>query len=64
MTQVVDGDLLKVMSWYDTEWGYWSQLVREAVRIARRWIVSAPSAFRLEWESNHDTTDRLREDSP
>jgi glyceraldehyde 3-phosphate dehydrogenase len=35
MTQVVDGDLLKVMSWYDNEWGYSSQLVREAVRIAR-----------------------------
>jgi glyceraldehyde 3-phosphate dehydrogenase len=34
MTQVVDGDLLKVMSWYDNEWGYSSQLVREAVRIA------------------------------
>jgi glyceraldehyde 3-phosphate dehydrogenase len=35
MTQVVDGDLLKVMSWYDNEWGYSSQLVREASRIAR-----------------------------
>jgi len=34
MTQVVDGDLVKVMSWYDNEWGYSSQLVREAVRIA------------------------------
>jgi glyceraldehyde 3-phosphate dehydrogenase len=33
MTQVVDGDLVKVMSWYDNEWGYSSQLVREAVRI-------------------------------
>jgi glyceraldehyde 3-phosphate dehydrogenase len=35
MTQVVDGDLVKVMSWYDNEWGYASQLVREAVRVAR-----------------------------
>jgi glyceraldehyde 3-phosphate dehydrogenase len=35
MTQVVDGDLLKVMSWYDNEWGYSNQLVREAVRIGR-----------------------------
>lgn len=34
LTQVVDGDLLKVMSWYDNEWGYSSQLVREAARIA------------------------------
>ena len=35
MTQVVDGDLVKVMSWYDNEWGYANQLVREAVRIAK-----------------------------
>lgn len=34
LTQVVDGDLLKVISWYDNEWGYSSQMVREAVRIA------------------------------
>jgi glyceraldehyde 3-phosphate dehydrogenase len=31
MTQVVDGNLLKVMSWYDNEWGYACQMVREAV---------------------------------
>jgi glyceraldehyde 3-phosphate dehydrogenase len=35
MTQVVDGDLVKVMSWYDKEWGYSNQIVREALRIAR-----------------------------
>ncbi len=33
MTQVVDGDLVKIMSWYDNEWGYSSQMVREAERI-------------------------------
>ena len=33
VTQVVDGDLLKVMSWYDNEWGYANQIVREAVRM-------------------------------
>jgi glyceraldehyde 3-phosphate dehydrogenase len=38
MTQVVDGDLIKVMSWYDNEWGYSSQLVREALRIAESGI--------------------------
>jgi glyceraldehyde 3-phosphate dehydrogenase len=33
MTQVVDGDMVKVMSWYDNEWGYANQMVKEAVRI-------------------------------
>lgn len=36
VTQVVDGDLVKVMSWYDNEWGYSSQMVREAVRLMQR----------------------------
>lgn len=34
MTQVVDGDLVKVMSWYDNEWGYTNQMVREVLRLA------------------------------
>jgi glyceraldehyde 3-phosphate dehydrogenase len=34
MTQVVDGDLVKVLSWYDNEWGYASQMIREAQRLA------------------------------
>lgn len=33
MTKVVDGDLVKVMSWYDNEWGYANQMVREAVSV-------------------------------
>jgi glyceraldehyde 3-phosphate dehydrogenase len=36
LTQVIDGDLVKIMSWYDNEWGYTSQLIREAARIARQ----------------------------
>ncbi|HSB00455.1 MAG TPA: glyceraldehyde 3-phosphate dehydrogenase NAD-binding domain-containing protein [Anaerolineales bacterium] len=35
LTQVIDGDLVKIMSWYDNEWGYTSQLIRETARIAR-----------------------------
>ena len=35
MTQVVDGDLVKIMSWYDNEWGYTNQMIREAVRLAQ-----------------------------
>jgi glyceraldehyde 3-phosphate dehydrogenase len=30
LTRVIDGDLVKVMSWYDNEWGYANQMLREA----------------------------------
>lgn len=33
LTMVIDGDLVKVMSWYDNEWGYANQMVREAVSV-------------------------------
>jgi glyceraldehyde 3-phosphate dehydrogenase len=33
MTKVVDGDLVKILSWYDNEWGYTSQMIREVVRL-------------------------------
>ena len=36
MTQVVGGDLVKVMSWYDNEWGYSAQMVRTAEYLARQ----------------------------
>jgi len=36
MTKVVDGDLVKVMAWYDNEWGYANQMVQEAVSIGRQ----------------------------
>ncbi len=29
-TRVVDGDLVKILSWYDNEWGYASQMVKQA----------------------------------
>lgn len=35
LTKVVDGDLVKIMSWYDNEWGYANQMVREAISIGR-----------------------------
>lgn len=35
LTQVVDGDLVKVLSWYDNEWGYVSQMIRHAVRLVK-----------------------------
>lgn len=33
MTRVVDGTLVKIMSWYDNEWGFTHQMVREALAV-------------------------------
>jgi glyceraldehyde 3-phosphate dehydrogenase (phosphorylating) len=33
LTKVIDGDLVKVLSWYDNEWGYANQMVRQAVSV-------------------------------
>ena len=30
LTTVVDGTLVKVMAWYDNEWGFTHQMLREA----------------------------------
>ncbi len=35
MTRVVDGDLVKVLSWYDNEWGYVATLVRHVELTAK-----------------------------
>ena len=54
MTQVVDGDLVKVMRWYDNEWGTrvsWS--VRRCGSRARSIV--------LNWESAHDQVSRQLE---
>ncbi|OGY57885.1 MAG: type I glyceraldehyde-3-phosphate dehydrogenase [Candidatus Colwellbacteria bacterium RIFCSPHIGHO2_12_FULL_43_12] len=34
LTKVVDGDLVKVLSWYDNEWGYCSTLVKHIQNLA------------------------------
>jgi glyceraldehyde 3-phosphate dehydrogenase len=33
-TRVIDGDLVKVMAWYDNEWGYAETLVRHVLKVA------------------------------
>jgi glyceraldehyde 3-phosphate dehydrogenase len=35
-TQVVDGDLVKIMSWYDNEWGYAHQMVKQAAAMLKK----------------------------
>jgi glyceraldehyde 3-phosphate dehydrogenase len=39
LTMVVDGTLVKVMAWYDNEWGFTHQMIREA-----RSILGAPDS--------------------
>jgi glyceraldehyde-3-phosphate dehydrogenase/erythrose-4-phosphate dehydrogenase len=34
LTKVIDGDLVKIMSWYDNEWGYANQMLRAALALA------------------------------
>jgi len=35
MTRVVGGDLLKVMAWYDNEWGFTNQMIRQILEITK-----------------------------
>lgn len=35
LTQVIDGDMVKVMAWYDNEWGYSSRLLDMALHISK-----------------------------
>jgi glyceraldehyde 3-phosphate dehydrogenase len=34
-TRVVDGDLVKVMAWYDNEWGYSSTLLKHVIQVGK-----------------------------
>lgn len=36
LTKVVDGNMVKVIAWYDNEWGYSNRLVEMAVEIGKR----------------------------
>ena len=35
LTQVVDGNLVKVFAWYDNEWGYTNRLVEQVIRVGK-----------------------------
>lgn len=35
LIQVIDGDLIKVMAWYDNEWGYSNRLIEMALHITQ-----------------------------
>jgi glyceraldehyde 3-phosphate dehydrogenase len=33
LTRVVDGDLVKIMAWYDNEWGFSNQMIRQIMQL-------------------------------
>jgi len=35
LTQLIDGDFLKVFAWYDNEWGYANRLVEEVAMVGK-----------------------------
>jgi glyceraldehyde 3-phosphate dehydrogenase len=35
LTKVVDGDLVKVVAWYDNEWGYSHRLFEQVVAVGK-----------------------------
>ena len=35
LTQVISGDMIKIMAWYDNEWGYSCRLVDMAIHISK-----------------------------
>ncbi len=35
LTQIVDGDLLKVFAWYDNEWGYSNRLIEQVIQVGK-----------------------------
>ncbi|MEK9631487.1 MAG: type I glyceraldehyde-3-phosphate dehydrogenase, partial [Synechococcus sp.] len=37
LTKVMGGDQVKILSWYDNEWGYSQRVVDLAEIVAQRW---------------------------
>ncbi|MEO0409267.1 MAG: type I glyceraldehyde-3-phosphate dehydrogenase, partial [Cyanobacteria bacterium P01_A01_bin.135] len=37
LTLVMEGDLVKVVAWYDNEWGYSQRVVDLAELVAEKW---------------------------
>jgi len=36
LTQVIDGDLVKIVAWYDNEWGYACRLIELVIKISKK----------------------------
>jgi len=36
LTKVIDGDMLKIVAWYDNEWGYSNRLIEMAIEVGKK----------------------------
>jgi glyceraldehyde 3-phosphate dehydrogenase len=36
LTQVVGGNMVKIIAWYDNEWGYSNRLVEEVIMVGNK----------------------------
>jgi glyceraldehyde 3-phosphate dehydrogenase len=36
LTKVIDGDLVKVVAWYDNEWGYANRLIEQVIEVGKQ----------------------------
>ena len=61
LTRVVDGTLVKVMAWYDNEWGFTHQMIRgpEHPWRVQQWGAGAPAST-----SNRPRTEERLEGGP
>jgi hypothetical protein len=59
LTTVVDGTLVKVMAWYDNEWGFTHQMIREARSILGVLVMSSSLSSYLTAPSDAEDHQRL-----
>lgn len=43
LTQLIDGDFLKVFAWYDNEWGYSNRLVEQVINVGKSGSAAPPA---------------------
>lgn len=57
LTQLIDGDFLKVFAWYDNEWGYSNRLVEQVINIGKTGAAEKESAAEEDTTSSHNITE-------
>lgn len=64
LTQVVGGNMLKVIAWYDNEYGYANRLVEETIMVGEKVGSAGPSGGEENAESHHVPPAPMNDESP